>query len=160
MLITFSIIIRLPSDMRNKDIYDVFRYSHHHSITFRHEKRRHLWCLQVFSSSFNYLLTWEMRPCMMFSGILIIIRLPSDTRNEDVCDVFKYSHFDSILSIIRNFETCDNFRVFWDSPLEREIVEYMNITKWFEYILTKRNEVIQSMLLVFSLTIRISFQQW
>jgi len=49
---------------------------------------------------------------MMFSGILIIIRLPSDTRNEDVCDVFKYSHFDSILSIIRNFETCDNFRVF------------------------------------------------
>jgi len=90
------ITIWLPSDMRNEDMYDVFRYSHYHLITFRHEKGRHVWCLQVFSLPFDYLPTWETKTCMMSSGIFITIRLPSDMTNEDMYDVFKYSHYHSI----------------------------------------------------------------
>jgi len=89
-------VIQLPSDMRHEDMYNVSRYSHSHSITFRHERSRHVWCLQVLSLPFDYLPTRETRTSMMSSSILSAIQLPSDMRNEDMDDVLKNYHCHSI----------------------------------------------------------------
>lgn len=87
-------LIRLSFGIRNDDMYNIFRYSHFNSTTFRHEKRRHVWYRQVFSLRFNYLSPWETRTAMMSSGILTQIQLPFVIRNNDTYDIFdKYNIF-------------------------------------------------------------------
>jgi len=103
----FSLILELPSTKRNEDMYDVFRDSHWYSnhlrkremrtcmmssgiltdirITFNKDKWGHAWCLQVFS---------------------LIFELPLTKRNEDMYDVFRYSHRYSNYLRTRETRTC------------------------------------------------------
>jgi len=89
----FSSIFESPSTERNKDVYDIFRYSHRYSnhlrqretticmtssgilidirITFDKEKQGHVWCVQAF---------------------LFIFESPSTRRNENMYGVFRYFH--------------------------------------------------------------------
>jgi len=110
--------IQILSDTRNLGIYDVFRYSHFDLMTFQHEKWGHICCLQVFSLRFDYLPTWEMRTYMMSSGIFSSIWLPSDTRNEDMYDVFKFSHF--VLN------TIPKRKLLWSFPVFVTLFDYVS----------------------------------
>ena len=106
----FSLRFDYLSTKRNEDMYDVFRYSHSIRFTFDKEERRHVWCPQVFSLDSIYLRQRGTKTCMMSSGTLTWFDIPSIKRNEDMYDVFRYSHSIRLPYNMRKEDMYDVFR--------------------------------------------------
>jgi hypothetical protein len=95
-------------------------------ITFNKEKRGYVWYVQVFSDTFRITFEKEKRGYVWYVQIFsVIFKLPLIKRNEDMCDIFRYSQL--------NFESPSKKR-------KDDMQWYLHVFSFrLEYITIKEN---------------------